>query len=355
MEQGEIWDSSTEELTDQVIAINERALMEKTSSESFVYRDAHPKHHGCVKAFFDVDSSALPPELRVGVYGADVSHHYPAWVRFSNGNPNGEDKSDLEKDVRGMAVKLMNVSGSHLGSQDLVMITSKEFFSVDAVDYAKLNQALMGGGISAAFYLGTHWRQTAILLKSQIQAANPLQLQYFSSVPYKLGPRSMKFKATPCASNNLVDQISRPTASVNFLRDRLVSSLQPSVTKDLCYEFWIQPNMDPEKNHIENPTIAWDEKISPYIRVATLTIPGQTEIDSAEHLNFCENLSFDPWHSISETRPMGQINRMRLKIYPVISEFRHKANHIPEIEPKSHDICTGDTTLLCQTPKKVIE
>lgn len=67
LEQGEQWDAKSDAETDQVIAINEKMLIERTVNESFIYRDAHPKHHGCVKAFFEVDSSGLPPELRVGV------------------------------------------------------------------------------------------------------------------------------------------------------------------------------------------------------------------------------------------------------------------------------------------------
>jgi hypothetical protein len=110
--------------------------------------------------------------------------------------------------------------------------------------------------------------------------------------------------------------------------------------------------MDPQSNPVENPMIAWNEKVSPYIKVATIRFPEQSEIDSPEHINFCENLSFNPWHTLPETRPVGQINRMRLRIYPAISALRHEMNHIPILEPKSHDACVGDTAALCQTPKR---
>jgi catalase len=302
-----------------------------------------------VKAFFNVDSTALPPDLRVGVFAPDMESKFAAWVRFSNGDPDGEHSKDLDKDIRGMAVKLMNVPGSSSNSQDFVMLTSKEFFSEDADDYIALHNALSESKFSILLYLGTHWKQAEILFRGKMRAANPLQVEYFSSVPYKLGARSMKFKARPCAGSDIHDEVPTGDPSPNYLRERLVSTLQ---SKHACYEFLVQPNMDPDSNSIENPMTAWDETKSPYIKVATINIPKQTEIDSEEHLNFCENLSFNPWHSLPETRPVGQINRMRLKIYPAISEFRHQMNHIPIIEPRSHEICTGETLPLCQTPKR---
>jgi hypothetical protein len=349
LEFDERWDSTNDDQTDQVIAISERTLADRFKDESVVRRDAHPKHHGCAKAFFDVDSSALPAELRVGVFAEPMKSHLPAWVRFSNGNPDGAHAPDIDKDFRGMAVKLMNVPGSSSGSQDFIMLTSKEFFSRDAADYFSLSEALNGSKVALGWYFATHWQQAGIFLGGRVQAANPLQVEYFSSVPYKLGPRSMKFKARPCPANELHDQLPDGNPARDYLRERLASSLS---AKPACYEFLVQPNMDPDSNPVENPMGEWNERSSPYLKVATLTFPVQKGIDSAEQLNVCENLSFNPWNSMPETRPVGQINRMRARIYSAISELRHRANHVPLIEPKSHETCTGDTAPLCQTPKR---
>lgn len=243
----------------------------------------------------------------------------------------------------------MNIPGAASGSQDFVMLTSKEFFSENADDYIALHDALSDSKLSLGWYVATHWKQAGILFGAEKKIGNPLEGEYFSAVPYKLGTRSMKFKARPCTTNDIHDEVPDSDASPNYLRERLVSTLQ---SKQACYELLVQPNMDPETNIIENPMIAWDETVSPYIKVATLTFPRQTEIDSPEHINFCENLSFNPWHTLPETRPMGQINRMRAKIYASISEVRHRVNHIPQIEPKTHDACAGETAPLCQTPKR---
>ena len=46
-------------------------------------------------------------------------------------------------------------------------------------------------------------------------------------------------------------------------------------------------------------------------------------------MQFCENLSFNPWRTLPEHRPLGSINRARLQVYPAISRFRHRKNNAP--------------------------
>lgn len=72
-------------------------------------RQVHTKMHGCVKAAFTV-LPGLSPELRVGVFKEPLT--YPTWIRFSNANTIVHP--DKKKDVRGVAIKLMNVPGEKL-------------------------------------------------------------------------------------------------------------------------------------------------------------------------------------------------------------------------------------------------
>jgi hypothetical protein len=85
---------------------------------------------------------------------------------------------------------------------------------------------------------------------------------------------------------------------------------------------------------IEDPTVAWT---SQYIKVASLTIHPQT-FDSNARMEFGDNLSFNPWHSLPEHRPLGSFNRVRKRVYEVMSKFRHDKNKLPVLEPKhAHD------------------
>ena len=40
----------------------------------------------------------------------------------------------------------------------------------------------------------------------------------------------------------------------------------------------------------------------------------------------CDNLSFNPWHSLPEHRPIGGINRLRKAVYETVSAYRHERN-----------------------------
>lgn len=344
-ELGESWTTKNEDQAENILTHTRDIVNERAAVSGVMNRDAHPKAHGCVQATMTIDNKNLPAAQRVGVFAQDQKT-FQAWVRYSNGDPDGAKKPDLEKDVRGMAVKLMNVAESASGSQDFLMITSKEFFSKDGDDYLALFKGLTGGTARLALYALTHPLSAKRLLGARVQIANPVKASYFSSVPYKLGNRSMRFKAEPCSASS---EAIPASPSARYLQERLVQTLASS---SACYNFFVQPNLDPQRNPVEDPRVKWDEKKSPYIKVATITIPQQTGFTSTAQTNFCENLSMDPWHSHPQTRPLGQINRMRALIYKEISQMRHEGNRTVVMEPVNHTPCVGATAALCETPKK---
>src|SRR5882672_7057320 len=86
-----------------------RAKMERDYAGRRVLRDAHPKMHGCVRGEFSIESN-LPEELRVGIF--EQHRTFPAWTRFSNAS--GSVQPDSKGDIRGAAIKLMNVAGPTL-------------------------------------------------------------------------------------------------------------------------------------------------------------------------------------------------------------------------------------------------
>ena len=84
---------------------------------------------------------------------------------------------------------------------------------------------------------------------------------------------------------------------------------------------------------VEDPTVEWDQAVSPYVKVATITIAPQRFLGK-EHEEFCDNLSFTPWHCLAEHRPLGGINRVRKVVYETISLLRHELNGVKRAEPK---------------------
>src|SRR3954467_14625930 len=97
-----------EEIIEEMIAEMKLQVTELYKNTKML-RQVHTKMHGCVKATFTVLPD-LSPELRVGVFKKAVT--YPAWIRFSNANTHM--KADKKKNIRGIAIKLMNVPGEKL-------------------------------------------------------------------------------------------------------------------------------------------------------------------------------------------------------------------------------------------------
>lgn len=80
----------------------------KRHKYKYVPRDAHAKAHGCYKARFIVNNSNLTESQKVGIFAE--SKAYNAYVRYSN-NDHQPMKKDKGLDLRGMAIKLLNVRG----------------------------------------------------------------------------------------------------------------------------------------------------------------------------------------------------------------------------------------------------
>jgi hypothetical protein len=115
--------------------------------------------------------------------------------------------------------------------------------------------------------------------------------------------------------------------------DYLKEAMKQQLThQEVSFDFMIQFQTDPDQMPIEDASKAWDESISPFQKVATIKIPVQS-FDSKEQMEFCENLSFTPWHSLPEHRPLGNINRARQEVYRTLSKFRRQRNHVPQKEP----------------------
>jgi len=301
-----------------------------------VLRDAHPKAHGCVRAEFHV-SKSLPKNLAKGIFVPDKT--YSAWIRFSNASGDATQADD-KKDARGMAIKILGVSGKKIlenddqaMTQDFIMINHPVFFVDEPHRYLAfiedMNSKSTLKKLHVPFALGFQGTINA-LRASNSKISNPLQARYWSMVPYQLGlgtdRQAVKYSARPCSPH--LDQIPNKP-SPNFLREALQNTLHKN---DACMEFLIQPRTS-NKMLIEDSMTEWQETQAPFYQVATIHIPQQI-FETPEQNQFCENLSFTPWHSLPEHRPLGAINRLRKVIYENISLIRHEMNSTPRKEPQ---------------------
>ncbi len=331
---GEKLQPNEELLTQNIAQVIEKSIREQYTAGNAL-RDAHPKAHGCVRADFHV-SKNIPAQFAKGMFIPDRS--YQAWIRFSNAS-NDASNADIKKDARGIAIKILGVSGQKIlesekqaTTQDFIMINHPVFFANDAKRYLSfmndVNSHNMVRKLHIPFALGFKGTMNALGARNS-QIANPLYVRYWSMVPYQLGlgndRQAVKYSVRACSMqpNNLPKNPSH-----DFLREALKKTLQST---DACMEFLIQPRTS-NQMLVEDSMTEWDEKAAPFYQVATIHIPKQN-FDTPEQNKFCENLSFTPWHALPEHKPLGAVNRMRKVIYENISRVRHDMNSALRQEP----------------------
>ena len=309
-----------------------RAKMAHDYASGRTLRDAHPKMHGCVRGELSVEPN-LPDALRVGLFAQPRT--FPAWIRFSN--QSGTVAPDSKGDIRGVAIKLMDVPGRKLEmtapgdtTHDFILISDSRFVTKDVAQFDGLVSALTGGLMKMALFFLMHPRAARNLWVSLKRFGSPLGIRYFSVAPFLFGSNAVKYSLIP---HDALD-IPVPSApSADYLREAMVQHLG---SRGAAFDFSVQRQTDADTMPIEDPGITWDETASPFQKVATLTILPQV-FDTPQRREFGDNLSFDPWRCLPEHRPLGGISRARRQVYRALSAFRHERNQAPSAEPTSND------------------
>ena len=297
-----------------------------------VARGAHAKPHACVRAYFDVQPD-LDAEFRYGIF-AEPGRRYKTWVRFSNGRFNLKASQDYKNDARGMALKLLDIDGEPLersaangATQDFLMANTPVFFVRNMPDY---NIFIANPeSLNDLFFPSWNpfkWRIRELFAGKRVMSPPPasvLDPVYFSITPYKLGPHNIKFAARPCNARAAEAAHIDEHTSADFLREQLQQELSDA---SACFLFQVQVQRTAQGSMpLDDATGVWSEQESPYVPLATLSIPRQ-DFSGEEQARFCENLSYAPWHALPEHRPLGQLNRLRRHAYPASSGYRHAQN-----------------------------
>ncbi|MEG1420052.1 MAG: hypothetical protein RSA95_01460 [Citrobacter sp.] len=298
-----------------------------------VRRGFHTKLHTGVVAEFHVLPN-LPKEARFGVFSE--SQIFPAIVRFSNGEP--IPHKDTHPEPRGIAIKLLGVHGRKLlqGQEDAVtqdfLATSHSVTSTVrnirqfmAFIRAADNRVKLPFALAREIGLAESMRILTALVKTVLfsKVHSMVTEQYSSTAPIKLGPFAIKFTIQPSEGTKPTE--SRFLAS-NFLRDELADRLRNG---DVKLDFLVQFFIDESRTPIEDTSVAWKPEHSSFVKVAHVLIP-QCDLDTPESLTLSETvdkLSFSPWHSIEEHRPLGNVMRARKIVYLASSALR---GHSPE-------------------------
>jgi catalase len=320
-------------MTQDIIQTAVRIVDQHRESTRYL-RDAHAKAHGCVKAEVQV-LAELPSELRQGVF-SEPGKTWQATMRLSNGN--AYPQFDSIRDARGMAIKLLDVPGKQLltdqpgrGEQDFVMFSHPNFFVSDVAEYRQNVAAQADGKKIMAFFPGwdpRSWqaRHLFIALATLAPAPpSPTQTTYFSVSPYKFGEANAKFRVMPDPENCPVYSLAEQNRNLpNFLRSALNQQLSTDRVP-ACFVLQIQRQDANKYMPIEDTSIEWKESDVPFETVARINVPAQDFDTPALNLQ-CDNQSFNPWFGIEAHRPIGGINRLRKAVYQAVSDYRHARN-----------------------------
>lgn len=324
----------TREITD---TMNAFLIREYKDTGKVAERAGNTKTHGLVNGVFTVNRE-LPRRLQVGVFKAGRS--YPAYVRF--GGPGPRVVPDIDDNgILSIGVKLMGVPGRKLLDDekytvDFSGISSPSFTTPDIYENVKL-QKLIGQGIPAWYFLNpldSHYLDMVMQGLYARTHANPLELTYYSCVPYLHGREKGQDRAVKHA---LIPRLTKKSRvgpiSDNYLRQAMIDTL---AHRSVTFDFAIQFQKDPVTMPVENASVVWPEKESPFIPVATLELPAQV-FDYPAQDDFARNLTINPWHTLAVHRPLGNQNRARKTIYYATSRMRQNINVERHLEPTGEE------------------
>lgn len=318
-------------------------LLARSQAKSGQFRaDVHVKTHGYAQGEFRVLPN-LPDELAQGLF--EHAGVLSAVVRFSNAA--NQPQADAIPDGRGMAIKVLGVNGNLVmadeqrgPTQDFVMINHPVFFARNVKDFLRLEQvlvdtddrslAMLQGALTGGNWNPLHWHWREMLTVAQIAGqlpAHPASPTYFSMSPIRFGKYVAKYRAQPAGDrhDSYLDLLKRLGSHADAMRLALEETLH---TQELLFEFQVQLRTSEQTMPVEDASVEWPERESPYRTVAHLLLPRQ-EIELLRQQVAFQNLSFNVWHALVAHRPLGGINRVRRWAYPLSSDWRRHPKGSP--------------------------
>lgn len=277
-------------------------------------RALHNKLNGAFEARLEILGD-LPEPARHGLFAGP--RMYDALVRYSNGA--SAIQSDDNGDVRGLAVKVLDVDGPKtIGiarTQDFLGILQSSTPFRTADEFVGILWASRSPLLAIPRMLLTVGLRTFSILPKLLKAVKPpvaslADRPFFSALPIQCGPYAVRFAWVPIAAPTG----DGPSKGPHHLADDLATRLRRGAIE---YALELQFFVDETRTPIEDGSVDWLVDVAPYVRVARLVIPQQDA--ASEHgrrvAERIQQMSFDPWHALEEHRPLGGMMRARKPTY----------------------------------------
>ncbi|WP_018901816.1 catalase family protein [Rhizobium sp. 2MFCol3.1] len=323
-------------------------IMQKTAEDyGHAVRSVHAKAHGIIEAEMTV-AGGLPPELAQGMFSAPGT--YKVFMRLSTNA--GDILPDAISLPRGVAMKVLEVEGPRLSdaegsTQDFIMVNGPIFQAPNAKKFlsglkllAKTTDRMEGTKTVMSSLLQTMNKglEAVGVASPTIQSlggapnSDPLGETYFSVTPFRYGDYVAKFRLKPVSPDltKRTDTIIDASVRDNAIRETVQAEMHETTG---VWEFQVQLCRNINEQPIEDPTVEWKEKDSPFFTVATVTAMPQDSWSDANVQKVDEEMRFSVWTGLAAHQPLGNINRARKDPYRHSAEFRAQFNGCPFHEP----------------------
>ena len=301
-------------------------------------RGGNTKTQGVLRGEFIVHDN-LPEKFRRGIYAKPQT--FKAWVRFAGPGPYiTPDIDDIG--FMSISIKLMGVPGQKFmrdeqHTLDMFGVSTPTFVTPNTEANTHLQIESLK---NAQLLYFLNFRRSHVLdlimqglwVKTQ---TSPFEAPYFSCVPYLLGEgQAMQYSVWPKSKKRTRIPRLPLRPPDDYLRNAMVAALNEG---DVELDIRLQLQTDPHLMPIENNAVLWPERLSPRVSVATLRLPKQ-KFDSQAQIEFARKLSYNPWHTIAEHRPLGNQSRARWRVYETLSKYRQAMTGVPHAEPTGDEV-----------------
>jgi hypothetical protein len=353
-------DPKIDGLMGQIVEYWEKVVRESPEREGSgrAVRGAHAKTLGVMKAEVDLHGDAPVPYAQ-GLYATPSRHE--ALIRLSSANNHLGPDAQLGP-LLGFAIKIFDVGGLKLVEDepdcttfDLVLKNNPTFIANTAKHYLQIQEVGNDAGkyfargktgfheLLTDFLTGkgtferTDWAWDelfAFLKAAQKPIGNPLLTPYWTMGAVRHGDYVAKIRVAPTAES--VAAVIHREIDLNSGSDvfgPLLADELRSHAVDLDYQ--VQLCADLEAMPVNDVTVEWPERLSPFVTVGHVHIPRQ-DISRAETSEKADALAFNQWRVTAEHRPLGEIMQVR-QIYSASAKVRRMLNGQPQREPTSAD------------------
>ena len=356
----ETFDPKLSELMPRIIDFWETKVREspKTEGTGRAVRGAHAKTFGVARAEVEILND-VPAPYAQGIYARPGRHD--AVVRFSSAsNHLGPDA--LLGPVLGFAMKIFDVGGTKLVEDepdattfDYVLKNNSTFIANTAKHYLFIQE--IGDQVGA--YLergktGFHdllndfltgkgtleqqdwaWEELfAFVKQASTPVRNPLLSTYWTMGAVRHGDYVAKIRVAPAPESaaNAIHRELDLNSGPDVYGPTLVDELQ---ARAFDFDLQVQLCTDLDAMPVNDVTVEWPEKLSPFVSVGRVHLPRQ-DISGPENFEKGDTLAFNQWRVTSDHRPLGEIMDVR-RIYSASAKVRRTLNHQPQTEPTSVD------------------